>query len=196
MADVHRSHRGELQLQARRKTPRELTDAIPQYIKSDMPRQHADFYAGLSYLPLATLDRRGRPWVSLLVTSSDEDPSIGIEVSGRNTIDVVAETTPHDPFARALQDAPLSADEGRLFAGVGVDFSNRRRNKLAGSISAASVQDAGTVQLRLLSDQHLGNCPKYITVRTLVHAPRRAELRFDSSDACTSGLPYRRQGCG
>lgn len=189
MAQIHKSHKGELLLQERRNTPRELSDAIPQYIDSDMPQQHADFFADLSYLPLATLDDRGRPWVSILVTTSGDDLSVGIKVIGGNRTDIVAETTPYDPFARALQQEPTSADEGRLFAGVGIDFSNRRRNKIAGSISEASVEETGKVRLRLLSNQHLGNCPKYITLRALAHEQRTAELSYDSFDSSTSVLP-------
>lgn len=189
MTQVHRSHTGELLLQQRRNTPRELADAIPQYIDSDMPQQHADFFAGLSYLPLATLDQQGRPWVSVLVTNSGDDPSIGVKVLGGNATDVVAETSLYDPFARALQQDCTSADERRLFAGVGIDFSNRRRNKIAGAIEKASVEDAGKVQLRLLSDQHLGNCPKYITVRSLAHIRRAAEMSYDSFDTRASALP-------
>jgi len=189
MAQIHKSHKGELLLQERLNTPQEIIEGLPQFIGPDMPQQHAEFFAGLSYLPLATLDSQGRPWISLLVTTSDDDPSVGIKVLGDNTTDVVAETSPYDPFARALQQELSSTDEGRLFAGVGVDFSNRRRNKLAGSIGASSVEDTGKVQLRLLSNQHLGNCPKYITVRTLAHVQRTAELSYDSFDANTSALP-------
>ncbi len=189
MAQIHKSHKAELLLQARLDTPQEIVEGLPQFIAPDMPQQHADFFAGLSYLPLATLDNRGRPWISLLVTTSDDDPSIGIKVAGKNTMDVVAQTSPHDPFARALHQEPASPEEGRLFAGVGVDFSNRRRNKLAGSIGAASVEETGKIHLRLLSDQHLGNCPKYITVRSLVHTQRTAELSYDSFDEPTSALP-------
>lgn len=189
MTRIHRSHKGELLLQDRRNTPEELRAAIPQYINSDMPQQHADFFAGLSCLPLATLDQRGRPWVSILVTRSDDDPSVGIQVSGDNTTNVVAETSPFDPFARALRQAPVPAGKARLFAGVGIDFSNRRRNKIAGSISHAAVDEAGRIRLRLLSDQHLGNCPKYITMRQLTHMRRRAVLSFDRFDKCTSALP-------
>ncbi|WP_299507893.1 pyridoxamine 5'-phosphate oxidase family protein [uncultured Roseobacter sp.] len=189
MAKIHKSHKGELLLQERLNTPREIVEGLPQFIDRDMPQQHADFFAGLSYLPLATLDNRGRPWISLLVTTSDDDPSIGIKVLGNNTTDVIAQTSPYDPFARALQQEPASPEEQRLFAGVGVDFSNRRRNKLAGAIGAASVEETGKVRLRLHSNQHLGNCPKYITVRTLVHAQRTAELSYDSFDVSTSALP-------
>jgi len=189
MTQIHWSHKGELLLQKRRNTPKELTDSIPQYISSDMPQQHADFFAGLSYLPLATLDQQGRPWVSLLVTRSDHDPTVGIKVLGGNTTDVIAQTNPYDPFARALQQVPASVGEARLFAGVGVDFSNRRRNKIAGSIADASVDETGKVQLRLLSDQHLGNCPKYITVRNLAPTQRQAQLSYDSFEGNASALP-------
>jgi ferredoxin-NADP reductase len=189
MAQIHKSHKGELLLQKQRNTPRELTDAIPEYINSDMPQQHADFFAGLSYLPLATLDSQGRPWVSLLVTTSDDDPTLGINVHGGNRTDIIAQTSPDDPFARVLKEMPPSAEKERLFAGVGVDFSNRRRNKIAGSINEASVDDTGKIRLRLLSSQHLGNCPKYITLRRLAPVQRFAELSHDSFETSTSALP-------
>lgn len=189
MAQKHQSHKGELLLQKRRKTPKELIDAIPQFIDRNMPQQHADFFADLSYLPLATLDQQGRPWVSILVTTSDDDPSVGIKVLGGNTTDVIAETNPYDPFARALQQDLACAEEARLFAGVGVDFSNRRRNKVAGTIGESIVENTGKVRLRLHSDQHLGNCPKYITVRSLEYVRRTAELSYDGFDTITSALP-------
>uniref|UniRef100_UPI002618F7E5 pyridoxamine 5'-phosphate oxidase family protein n=1 Tax=uncultured Tateyamaria sp. TaxID=455651 RepID=UPI002618F7E5 len=47
----------------------------------------------------------------------------------------------------------------------------------------------GKVQLRLLSNQHLGNCPKYITVRTLVYTQRTPDLSYDSFEKSTSALP-------
>ena len=189
MAQIHKLHRGELLLQKRRNTPEELGAIIPQYIYSNMPQQHADFFSDLSYLPLATLDNGGRPWVSLLITTSDDDPTIGIEIKGDNRTDIFAVTTPYDPFARALTQKQTSANEERLFAGVGIDFINRRRNKIAGSISQAFVEETGKVRLQLLSDQHLGNCPKYITVRSLAYERRAAELYYDHFDTNTSTLP-------
>ena len=189
MAQVHKSHWGELLLQKRRHTPKELSDAIPHYIDRNMPQKHAEFFAGLSYLPLATLDHHGRPWVSLLVTQSDTDPSVGIKVTGPNTTDVVAETNPHDPFVRSVIQDQGGGLTALLFAGVGVDFTNRRRNKIAGAIGAANVEGRGKISLKLLSDQHLGNCPKYITLRTLEHFERRPELDHDRFDAPFSALP-------
>jgi ferredoxin-NADP reductase len=189
MAQFHKSHKGELRLQERRNTPKEMISSIPQYIAPDMPQQHADFFAELPYLPLATLDHDGRPWVSLLVTRSESDPSIDIKISDQNTMEVVAESNPYDPFARALMQDPTSGHAQKLFAGVGVDFSNRRRNKIAGQISAASVEESGKIRLHLASDQHLGNCPKYITVRELAYEKRSAGLVSDSFETHTAALP-------
>ncbi|KEJ88309.1 pyridoxamine 5'-phosphate oxidase family protein [Sulfitobacter donghicola] len=189
MAQIHKSHKGELRLQERRNTPKEMITSIPQYIAPDMPQQHADFFADLPYLPLATLDHDGRPWVSLLVTHSKSDPSAGIKISDQNTMSVVAESNPYDPFARALMQGPTSDHAQKLFAGVGVDFSNRRRNKIAGEIRAASVEESGKISLLLASDQHLGNCPKYITLRELAYEKRSADLVYDSFETHTAALP-------
>lgn len=85
---------------------------------------------------------------------------------------------------------------------MGVDFSNRRRNKLNGYVKEASVVD-DVVDLLLVTTENsacccarrecqnpylglgkklssslaptVGNCPKYITVRQLVPAARRPE---------------------
>ena len=186
----HALHEGELRLQRRRGAPIELSNVMPDYIERDMPRQHADFFEGLPYLPLGTLDSEGRPWASILVTASTDDPSLGVQVSGANQTHVIAETNPYDPFLRALKNQEGKAIDGKqLFAGVGVDFSNRRRNKFAGSIDPLSIAPNGKVSLRLTSDQHLGNCPKYITVRSLEHKTREAKLVFDLDKAVTTPFP-------
>ncbi|MEP3225562.1 MAG: hypothetical protein ABJO01_06275 [Parasphingorhabdus sp.] len=190
MTAGHPWHSGEALVQERRGTPRQLSISAPYHIEKDMPQQHAEFFNGLPYLPLATMDKRGRPWASILVTMSDSDPSIGITTFNRNQTDVVAEVNQYDPFVRALgPNQNPSGDYCRLFAGVGVDFSNRRRNKLAGLIKPISLDAEGKISLRLISDQHLGNCPKYITVRSLEHKARKAELALDSFDALTAALP-------
>ena len=196
MTQKHALHEGELRLQKLRHVPSELADVIPKYINGDMPVQHAEFFPGLSYLPLGTLDNQGRPWASLLVTKSNDDPTLGIVVSSHNQTDIVAETNPHDPFVRALGEEQTSpSSDKRLFAGVGIDFTNRRRNKLAGLIKPISIGNAGKISLQLLTDQHLGNCPKYITVRSLEHEVRNAELVLDSPAAVTEPLPAEAKRC-
>ncbi|MEM9102651.1 MAG: oxidoreductase [Pseudomonadota bacterium] len=176
-------HPGELFIQQRKHTPSELTAQIPRYIQQDMPQQHADFYADLSYLPLATLDTQGRPWASLLVTQSDNDPTVGIRISPQNTLDIEAEMNRFDPLLQSLKQRSLSHTiESPLFAGVGIDFSNRRRNKLAGKIQSYDTELENKLRLKLQSNEHLGNCPKYITLRSLAHCNRQAELDISHVD--------------
>jgi len=176
----HSLHQGERDLQERRHTPEELASSIPNFIQTDMPQQHAEFYADLSYLPLCTIDNQGRPWASILVTQSDIDPSIGINVSENNGLKLVSQMSPYDPFFRALEQTALDADAKPLFAGVGVDFSNRRRNKIAGTIDSVGFDASGKLSLGLRSDEHLGNCPKYITIRSLKAKARLPQLVLDN----------------
>lgn len=187
---LHPLHKGELELQAQRGTPTELTRHLPSYIEADMPLQHSEFYSELPYLPLATLDGKGRPWVSLLVTQVPDKPNVGIRVAGKNKLSLTAEVSTYDPFVRALKEVSNEVnDQKRLFAGVGIDFSNRRRNKLAGSIDKFHSAPTGQINLTLSSTQHLGNCPKYITVRTLEHCERNASLVIDCLDSFNTALP-------
>ena len=192
MADrhPHALHQGELYIHRKMNNPIELVDTLPRYINPTMPQQHADFFIGLSYLPVATMDKDGRPWATLLVTSSDDDPSVGIRLSGQDELDISSLNGVFDPFVRALEGRKnlLPGDEV-LFAGVGVDFSNRRRNKIAGTVLNFDMKSKELLHLALKSDQHLGNCPKYITVRSLESFPRVAEVALDQFDSFDVSLP-------
>lgn len=190
MPQLHKLHEGELSLQRRKKTPREVTSSLPDYIDRNMPQQHADFFSNLEYLPLATLDQMGRPWASILVTHSDKSKALGISVSASNQMRVIAESNPHDPFLSALYRKNRdSSARTQLFAGVGVDFRNRRRNKMAGSINQVTIEQDGKVRLEITSDQHLGNCPKYITIRDLEYKAREAKLNFEELTQLNTSLP-------
>ena len=186
----HELHQGERTVQQRMQSPAELIDVLPRYIEPTMPQQHADFYAGLPYLPMATLDKQGRPWATVLVTQSDDDPKVGISATGQTGLEVLSLNGAYDPFVRALDScADESPTQTTLFAGVGVDFSNRRRNKLAGTVSSFGMTAKEQLRLVLHSDQHLGNCPKYITTRSLAPYPRVADVVLDQFDAISDPLP-------
>ena len=83
-----------------------------------------------------------------------------------------------DPFVTAVLVPATSVPP--LFAGVGVDFGNRRRSKLAGWIKAVEVANHGPslqrVSLTLVTNETLGNCPKYITLRKLSPFRRLASV--------------------
>ena len=122
----------------------------------------------MPYFPFGVLDARGRPWATLLCSPSTT-------VLDRETLRVCAAVPAGDPFAEALRATAGAPAHTRLFAGVGVDFSNRRRNKLNGYVQSAAltpqVPDApamSRLELVLRTTENMGNCPKYITVRKLV----------------------------
>jgi len=184
----HRQHSGELEVQRRMNTPSEVADKVPYFVSSDMPEQHSEFFSGLSYLPLGTLDGLGRPWASVLVTKSNADTSIGINYQSNNTLRVSSRVNRDDPFIRSVIQNDESKEKPR-FAGVGVDFSNRRRNKLAGKIDRVELDGNNTISLDLRSDEHLGNCPKYITIRSLVPHLREPKTVFDHFKSLDIPLP-------
>ena len=152
----HRQHEGELHVQAKRHAPPELTQMIAGAIHDEMTRQHADYYRRLQYFPLGVTDERGRPWATILGNPETSAVSAAL-------LKVVARVHPGDPFVRAVG---ASLPGPRLFAGVGIDFTMRSRIKIAGSVDAATL-DGETLTLTLRANEHMGNCPKYITVREL-----------------------------
>jgi hypothetical protein len=152
----HVQHEGELYVQRMRAAPREMPDHLPHMISDTIPRQHATFFEALPYLPLGTLDAHGRPWATLL--SSPQ-----VSTVSDTQLNVTATVPPDDPFVTAV----LGKQRPLYFAGVGVDFTNRRRNKLAGTVKSASLSGNNVLSLSLVTDENMGNCPKYITVRKL-----------------------------
>ncbi len=138
-------------------------------VRDEMSGQHAAFYGRLRYLPLGVEGEGGRLWATVLC-----NPETTVESSDR--LKVSARVNPADPFVQAVC-SPV-APSGRLFAGVAIDFTSRSRLKLAGLVEAATIAgEKLTLVLRL--NEHMGNCPKYITVRELrptVRAPRTTVL--------------------
>ena len=171
----HRQHEGELRVQARRRAPPELTEAIRGVIHDEMSRQHVAYYARLQYLPLGVLDESGRPWVTILCNPETTAHSTELLV-------VRARVNTDDPFVRAVCSPMPGA---RLFAGVAIDFTTRSRVKLSGSVDAATLEGR-SLTLALRANEHMGNCPKYITVRDLrptVRTPNTTPLGAELSSA-------------
>jgi ferredoxin-NADP reductase len=165
---------GELFVQKMRGAPPEMPSILAQMISPTMPEQHSTFFAGLSYITIGALDLEGRPWVSLLCSPI-------VTTISPNKLKICAKVAQGDPFS-------LAASTSHCFAGVGVDFTNRRRNKLAGVIEEArldldlaeSESESGSegsflclLSLSLRTTESLGNCPKYITERSLAPLVRR-----------------------
>ncbi|KAI8845295.1 hypothetical protein BJ741DRAFT_587537 [Chytriomyces cf. hyalinus JEL632] len=168
----HEQHEGELLVQARRQVPKEVSQFLERLVSDEMPDQHASFFANLPYVAVAALDAEGRPWTTLLVA----DPAAGapmVRVTLPDTLEARSSLPQDDPFARCMQ-VKESKDSNKLFAMLGVDFTNRRRNKAAGVVTEYKGT-AAAFSMTLVTTENLGNCPKYITLRDLEHCRRQPE---------------------
>lgn len=156
-------HPGETELQQRLG----FADAIRNnwsVIKNAMSEQHRIFHtSNLHFIPVTTLDDRGRPWGSLL---AGEDGSVGFATSPDEiTLVVDAAVWPGDPVLTTIRAFPedwrlreKSASERFLVAGIGVEHATRRRNKFAGRLRGVqkNADSAGKFRLEFEVNQALG----------------------------------------
>jgi predicted pyridoxine 5'-phosphate oxidase superfamily flavin-nucleotide-binding protein len=124
-------------------------------IRPVMPDQHRAFFTGLPYIFAATLDERGWPIGTALVGDGgfihSPDPT---------TLRIDALPRKGDPARSGLV-------EGAEIGLIGLDFTNRRRNRANGRLVAVD-HDGLTVQI----GQSFGNCAQYIQTRTPSSCPR------------------------
>jgi hypothetical protein len=118
-----------------------------------------NFFANLQYFVLGTLDAHGRPWASIVTGQRGF-----IRPVNQNYLAMVTDLSEGDPILETLEEG-LTVEEGsRVVAGLGIDLTNRRRNKVAGRISRDMVRiDGKELQVIITADESLGNCPKVAT---------------------------------
>ncbi|KAL4263243.1 FAD-binding FR-type domain-containing protein [Pleurotus pulmonarius] len=160
-------HRGERAIQEKLGYRAAMAMAFAA-IDGDMPEQHREFYVTrLPFVPVTTLDELGRPWGSILAGASGEPGFIQSPSDAKLVLDT--QVWEGDPL---LQNSELFGKKDKmLVAGIGVEFSTRRRNKFAGWISKLEKKGP-QIQLQLDVNEAIGNCPKYINVRDLVPHPQ------------------------
>ncbi|KAJ5182499.1 hypothetical protein N7492_000115 [Penicillium capsulatum] len=172
---LHGWHPGELSIQRRLGYAEAVKDAW-SLVRNFMPEQHRLFHtSNLPFIPITTLDQDGRPWAAIVAGSTGDVGFVHSPDAQSLVIDVCL--WPGDPLLDTIQawansKIDLSTIPERfLTAGLGIEFSTRRRNKFAGYIQGVNVQSNCTYKLHLKVNQTMGNCPKYINVRTLVPYP-------------------------
>ncbi|MDP1961791.1 MAG: pyridoxamine 5'-phosphate oxidase family protein [Reyranella sp.] len=138
-----------------------------------MPDQHRDFFAGLPYLFVAAADAEGWPVASVL---SGEPGFVHSP----------------DPVTLRINSAPDAGDPataglatGRDVGLLGLDLTNRRRNRANGQLTEVD-EDGLTVRVT----QSFGNCAQYIQTRrptAAMRTPAPVE-RFDGLDDAARAL--------
>jgi hypothetical protein len=144
-------HPGERAIQAKL----DYAHAMEMYqgytmVEDCLPLQQRIFHnKNLSFVPITTLDATGRPWGSLL--SKSGEPGF-ITSPDDTTLVMKVDVGVGDPIA----DNILYAREPKiLIAGLGIEFSTRRRNKFAGRI-ASTKRSGSSMELTLEINQALG----------------------------------------
>ncbi|WP_353351448.1 pyridoxamine 5'-phosphate oxidase [Aquicoccus sp. SU-CL01552] len=153
-------HEGERRMQAAFGVEEKLRTRGAAVLRDAMPDQHRDFFAGLRFVVLSALDNTGQPWPFLrtgrpgFLTSPDAKV---LNIASR-------------PMVSEPPDLCLGA--GGKISVLGIELETRRRNRMNGTIDAASGDG-----LAVRVDQSFGNCPRYIHLRDgLRHVTTAADI--------------------
>lgn len=146
-------HSGERAVQMRAKVSERRLERSKAFVRSEMPQQHRDFFENLPMLFVGLLDPTGRPWC----VPTFGPPGYLMSPS---------------PDTLALKRFPILSDKlgldlapGASIGIVGIDLTNRRRNRVNGR-----VQHLSNGSVIITVDQSFGNCPQYIQTRSLIPA--------------------------
>eukprot|EP01112_Ceratiomyxa_fruticulosa_P022813 TRINITY_DN8481_c0_g1_i1.p1 TRINITY_DN8481_c0_g1~~TRINITY_DN8481_c0_g1_i1.p1 ORF type:complete len:592 (+),score=114.26 TRINITY_DN8481_c0_g1_i1:172-1947(+) len=173
----HKWHEGELAMQ-RKSGFENVYGSHSDWIADYLPTQHAFFYMSLNYFVLATLDERGRPWVSLVTGG----PGF-VRPIGKTHLKIITRPILGDPLSHNISKSVSDS----LIAGLGIEFRNRRRNKVNGRLvtSQTSFGADGTLTIVIKVNQTIGNCPKYINCRNLnlVEENPDAKIVYNNPDS-------------
>lgn len=194
-----------------------------------LPARFALRVAASPLVAFGTLDDEGRPWTSVWggevgFTTPLEHGVLAVQSAADARYDPVAKSLFGTRTDGKLSDEPyhitreeLERGGGRVMAGLSIDLATRDRVKLGGRLVAAKVdltgeEDVAMVQMAMLVEESLGNCPKYLNKKTIhphLPSPRlvsdmlplpsealslleKADLFFlSSTDGCTMDTNHR-----
>ena len=142
-------HKGELALQTESGVQERMHKLGNVFIRDHIIDQHKEFFENLPYVFVALQDNDGRPWMSIMqgrpgfINSPDETTlNLSGEVAGAVLLN-------------------LQTQENKPIGLVGLDLSNRRRNRLNGNLKKSVNHGI----LSIAVGHSFGNCPKYIQLR-------------------------------
>jgi hypothetical protein len=143
MTSLNGWHKGERAIQQKLGFHGAVSQSWTQ-IAGEMPEQHRRFHSmSLPFIPVTTLDSMGRPWSSILAGSGGEIGWVSSETYDQLSMRV--KVWDGDPLKANAEYYATSTDGSQkkmLIAGIGVEFSTRRRNKFAGWVKAIEEQGA------------------------------------------------------
>ncbi|WLS80678.1 pyridoxamine 5'-phosphate oxidase family protein [Erwinia pyri] len=138
-----------------------------------MPEQHRQFFAGLHTFYLATLGEDGYPVAALL----QGEPGF-ISSAGADLLRVTQASLQASPLLPVLKT-------GMATGGLGIDFSNRRRNRVNGVVQAVEKE-----YVEIQVQESIGNCPKYIQRRLLPYSAGKGLVEIERLAALDAAARY------
>lgn len=164
-------HEGEIRLQETVGMRERVERMGEMMLRDHLIDQHREFFSGLQYCFVSVSNKNGQPR-AIIITGAQAFLSTPDE----KTLRIDLKTS---DAGRALKAAAIGDTIGVL----GIDLSNRRRNRLHGRI--AQMNDE-YIDIRVV--QSYGNCPKYISIRQLsapfrvVEVPASQERTMPTQD--------------
>jgi hypothetical protein len=143
-------------------------DQMWRYIYANMTEQQRIFHtSNLHFLPIVTLDELGRPWGSILASGDGKIGWIKSGPLGKSELKMKPRLWKGDPLWDTVGTfkEDESDEKAVLFAGIGVEVSTRRRNKMAGRIKAFERDEKGQVTLIA----HINESTGYIAIPNPSH---------------------------
>lgn len=153
----HGWHPGEISVQQKLGYANAVRQAWSA-VEPVMREQHRIFHTcNLPFLALTTVDNRGRPWASLVAGPSGE---IGfVKTPSANLLTVTARLWDGDPLLDTIRtwlQAECRQTTRSITAGLGIEFSTRRRNKFAGAICGVTRRTELEYELAVEVTEALG----------------------------------------
>jgi predicted pyridoxine 5'-phosphate oxidase superfamily flavin-nucleotide-binding protein len=157
---LHGWHRGEISIQRKLGYVEAIKDSWSM-VRNFMPEQHRAFHTSkLPFIPITTVDGDGRPWAAIVAGSTGEAGFVHSPDS--QTLSVHARLWDGDPLLDTVE-AWVDPNPGQstvaqrfLTAGLGIEFSTRRRNKFAGTIQSVEYKSNLDYKLHLRVTQTTG----------------------------------------
>ncbi len=147
-------HEGELRIQRSIGVAERMDDVGRRFIRDHLLEQHSEFYGALPFVVLGAVDPGGDVWATLRAGH----PGF-IETVDAHRLHLALARDPADPADGGMED-------GQAIGLLGIDLSNRRRNRLNGTIRRTDGADGFDLAL----EHSYGNCPRYIQLRGLSFA--------------------------
>ncbi len=176
-------HEGEIAVQEQAGVRDRAEMLARRVVRDYMPDQHREFYTGLPFLILGSVDDQGRPWASLLAGEEGF-----VQSPDPTRLSINANPLPGDPLAGTLKS-------GTQLGVLGLEPATRRRNRMTGTATMRDPEGVGAGGFDIDVVQAFGNCPKFIQTREFTSSDRPPKghsketiVRSTSLDAHTQNV--------